>query len=164
MARGMTPSPGSPRGNGIDPLDLSIPSRRGSRRRDRRGRGLRGPLMPPGMPATQTRGEKFDDEVLACVEMLERAWASELRKVEFAVEDIPPSEPAPWERGVALGRYFAADPVAGLGHRSVLYRRAIEARTDGPDQLREMIRDVVVEQVASLLGRPPEEIDPGYRP
>ena len=116
--------------------------------------------MPPGMPATQTRGEKL----LACVEMLERAWASELRKVEFAVEDIPPSEPAPWERGVALGRYFAADPVAGLGHRIVLYRRAIEARTDGPDQLREMIRDVVVEQVASLLGRPPEEIDPGYRP
>ena len=75
--------------------------------------------MPPGMPATQTRGEKFDDEVLACVEMLERAWASELRKVEFAVEDIPPSEPAPWERGVALGRYFAADPVAVAMERTV---------------------------------------------
>ena len=40
-----------------------IPSRRGARRRDRHGRGLRGPLIAPTLPAWRTRSEKFDDLV-----------------------------------------------------------------------------------------------------
>jgi hypothetical protein len=34
------------------------------RRRDRRGRGIRGPLLPPTLPAHRTRAERFDDQVL----------------------------------------------------------------------------------------------------
>ncbi|MCR6690509.1 MULTISPECIES: metallopeptidase family protein [Cellulomonas] len=132
------------------------------RRRDRRGRGLRGPLMPSTMPAFRTRAQRFDDLVLDAVDQLERRWARQLEGTEFAVEDVPPSHPAPWERGgVPLGRYFPAD--AGLPARIVVYRRPVEARAADPADLADLVRDVVVEQVAHLLGRDPQDVDPTYR-
>lgn len=131
------------------------------RRRDRRGRGPRGLLMPATLPAYRTRAERFDDLVLDAVELLERRWSRQLDGTEFAVEDVPPSDPAPWEHGgVPLGRYFPAD--AGLPARIVLYRRPVEARATDPHDLAELVRDVVVEQVAHMLGRSPEDIDPEY--
>lgn len=150
-----------PHPSGLEPI--AIPSRRASRRRDRRGRGLRGPLLPPGMPAARSRAELFEDSVLEAVEHLEQRWARQLEGVEFAVEDVPPSEPSPWERGPAMGRSFAADPVAGLKPRIVLYRRVVEARCDGQGEIGELVHAVVVEQVARLLNTDPATIDPNYR-
>lgn len=135
---------------------------RGPRRRDRRGRGLRGPLIPARLPAARSRAERFDDLVLACVERLERRWSRQLDGTEFAVEDVPPSDPAPWEHGgVPMGRCFPSEP--GLPARIVVYRRPIESRAHDAEELREIVGEVVVEQVAHLLGRPPEEVDPDYR-
>lgn len=125
---------------------------------------MRGPLFPPGMPVARNRREIFEDMVLDTVEDLERRWARRLRDVELAVEDVPPSEPAPWEHGVPLGRAFAADAVAGLPDRIVLYRRVIEARCEDEAETAQLVRAVVVEQLAELLGLPPETIDPTYRP
>jgi hypothetical protein len=143
--------------------ELELPSRRRGRRRDRRGRGLRGPLLPATLPGARSRADRFDDDVLAAVERVERRWGAALEGVEFGVEDVPPSAPAPWEAGsVPLGRYFPADAMAGLSHRIVLYRRPIETRVDDPKDLRDLVREVVVEQVAHLLSRNPEEIDPDY--
>ncbi|WP_171905323.1 metallopeptidase family protein [Cellulosimicrobium cellulans] len=131
------------------------------RRRDRRGRGIRGPLLPPSAPANRTRAERFDDVVLDAVESVERRWATQLRGTEFAVEDVPPSDPAPWEEGgVPLGRCFPAD--SGRPARVVVYRRPVEARAIDPEDLEDLVHDVVVEQVAHLLARSPEEIDPRY--
>nr|WP_245530372.1 metallopeptidase family protein [Cellulomonas flavigena] len=131
------------------------------RRRDRRGRGLRGLVVPMALPAYRTRAERFDDLVLDAVEDLERRWARQLDGAEFAVEDVPPSNPAPWEHGgVPLGRYFPAD--AGLPHRIVVYRRPVEARAADAADLADLVRDVVVEQVAHLLGLTPEDVDPDY--
>lgn len=137
-----------------------VPS--GVRRRDRRGRGVRGPLLPPHLPGARTRAERFDELVLGTVERLERSWAKQLAGTEFAVEDVPPSDPAPWEhrRGVPMGRYFPAD--GPLAHRIVVYRRPIEERAVDREELAEIVRTVVVEQVAHMLGRGPEEIDPGF--
>ena len=113
------------------------------------------------MPAYRTRAERFDDLVLDAVEHLERRWARQLDGTEFAVEDVPPSNPAPWERGgVPLGRCFPSD--AGLPARIVVYRRPVESRATDPQDLADLVRDVVVEQVAHLLARSPEEIDPRY--
>lgn len=132
------------------------------RRRDRRGRGPRGLLVPPSLPAYRTRAERFDDTVLEEVERLERRWADELEGTEFAVEDVPPSQPAPWERGgVPLGRCFPAD--TGAPPRVVVYRRPVETRASDDAELVELVRDVLVEQVAHLLSRPPEDVDPHYR-
>ena len=133
-----------------------------ARRRDRRGRGLRGPVIPPNLPGHRTRAERFDDHVLDAVERLERRWARPLDGTEFAVEEVPASSPAPWEQGgVPLGRYFPAD--AGMPARIVVYRRPIEARAVDEGDLAELVWDVLIEQVAHLLGRRPEEIDPRYR-
>ena len=81
------------------PSEDAAPAARRRRRRDRHGRGLRGPLLPTKVllggrevrvPASQTRGERFDDLVLDAVEDLEQRWAKELEGVEFAVEDVAP--------------------------------------------------------------------------
>jgi predicted Zn-dependent protease with MMP-like domain len=44
--------------------------------------------------------------------------------------------------------------------RIVVYRRPLEIRATDRDDLADLVRDVVVDQVAVLLGRDPEEIDP----
>jgi len=118
--------------------------------------------MPADLPAHRTRAEIFDDHVLTAVERLEQRWASQLEGTEFAVEEVPPSHPAPWEHdGVPLGRYFPPD--AGLPARIVVYRRPVETRAVDEADLADLVRDVLVEQVAHLLARSPEDIDPGYR-
>ena len=129
------------------------------RRRDRHGRGLRGPLLPPHLPAWRTRAERFDELVVSAAEVLTRRWP-QVGSIQFAVEEVPPSDPAPWEHGVVLGRGFAARPRAELPSRIVVYRRPLASRAPDDAELTELVRRVVVEQVALMLGRSPEEIDP----
>jgi|GEM_PF-189662 predicted Zn-dependent protease with MMP-like domain len=133
------------------------------RRRDRRGRGLRGILIPTDVPAYRTRGERFDDLVLEAVEHLDQRWSSELSDVEFAVEDVPPvpSTPNPVEP-VPLAYH---QPAAGRGrsatpHRIVVYRRPLEARAIDADDLAELVLDVIIHKVADMLGVEPDVIDP----
>jgi hypothetical protein len=161
------------------------------RRRDRHGRGLRGPLVPPGVPFYRTRSERFDDLVLLAVSQLEPRWEAELSGIEFGVEEIPPvipdnddPEPIPLARlepgAIAPGErpagHLAADPsgltdLAGLTNlaepldrpaRIVLYRRPLLARADGQEELAELVLDVIVEQFARWLGVDPQTVDPGY--
>lgn len=140
----------------------SLPSRRAGRRRDRHGRGLRGPVLPPVLPGARTSTERFDELLLRAVAQVEHQLGSTLAGVEFGVEDVPPSAPAPWEAGaVSLGRYFPADGVAGLPDRIVLYRRPIETRTIGGAELAALVYHVLVEQVAHLTGLDPDQIGSG---
>ena len=90
---------------------------------------------------------------------LARRWPS-VDQIQFAVEEVPPSDPAPWEHGVVLGRGFAAQPRAGLPSRIVVYRRPVASRAREDAELAGLVRRVVVEQVALVLGRGPDEIDP----
>lgn len=120
------------------------------RRRDRRGRGIRGPLLPAVVPAAKTRSDYFDEMVLSTLASLDARWRSRLEGAEFAVERVPPSDPASWEHsGVRLGRVFGRD--VGLGARVVLYRRPIETRCTDRDDLALLIRDVLIEHIAVLL-------------
>lgn len=113
------------------------------------------------MPAWRSRAERFDDLVLDAVEQLERRWSRELDEVEFAVEDVPPSDPSPWEHGeVPLGRFFPAD--GALPARIVVYRRPVETRAADSQEIGELAQSVVVEQVAHLLDMAPEDVDPRY--
>ena len=70
------------------------------------------------------------DLVWDAAERLEARWGREWGRVEFGTEDVPPSDPSPWERGVPLGRLFPAD--LGQTARIVLYRRPIEQRDSSP--------------------------------
>lgn len=134
------------------------------RRRDRRGRGLRGALVPPELPLSRSRAEQFDDLVLDAVEHLEQRFAGELENVEFAVEDVPPPELTGLDQDdpVPLARLV---PAAGSGRdatppRIVVYRRPLEARAFDRDDLGDLVLDVIVHEVARLLGVEPEVVDP----
>ncbi|MEV0148183.1 MULTISPECIES: metallopeptidase family protein [unclassified Nonomuraea] len=139
--------------------------RRRERRRDRHGRGLRGPLAPSHVPIARSRSERFDDLVLDAVDRLRPQWGKQLSAVEFAVEDVPPLNelgdgPATGAEPVPFGR---AEPAKGADPASiVLYRRPLEARARDRDTLGALVHDTVVEQVATLLGLSPETVDPGY--
>jgi predicted Zn-dependent protease with MMP-like domain len=145
------------------PRSLRGPSRRP--RRDRHGRGLRGRLVPASVPLARTRAELFDDLVLDTVESLERRYARELEGVEFAVEEVPPDlnvyDTDVLEDGeVPLARLLPGRPGrADMPARIVLYRRPLEFRALDRDDLADLVHDVIVEQVANLLGVDPDDIE-----
>ncbi|WP_122262342.1 metallopeptidase family protein [Ornithinimicrobium cerasi] len=125
------------------------------RRRDRRGHGMRGPLAWPPVPVMTTRRAGFDELVLDAAEELERRLGHELG-LELAVEEVPPSDPAPWEHGVALGRLFPAE--RALPARLVVYRRPITQRAADHTELAGIVYEVMAEQVARMLGRDPDDL------
>jgi hypothetical protein len=108
----------------------------------------------------RTRRDQFDDYVLDAAARLEATCGRAFPVVEFAVEDVPRG-PAPWDRGeVPLGRLYPAG--TSRPARIVVYRRPLETRTSDRRDIAALVADVVTEQVASLLGVRPEELDPGY--
>src|SRR5262252_2149552 len=133
-------------------------------RRDRHGRGLRGRLVPASVPVARTRAEIFDDLVLDTVESLERRYSRELADVEFAVEEVPPDlnvyDTDVLEDGdVPLARLLPGRPGrSDMPPRIVLYRRPLEFRAVDRDDLADLVHDVIVEQVANLLGLDPDEV------
>lgn len=133
---------------------MSGPGTPSQRRRDRRGRGLRGPLLPAEVPAALSRAERFDELVLEALGRVARRFPAELAEVEVVVDEVPPGG----TDGVQLSR---GEPAAnGSPPRIVVHRRPVEARASGVRSREELVHDVVVDAVAELLGVPPEEVDP----
>lgn len=124
---------------------------------DRHGRGFRGPIAWPRVPAMRSRSSRFDELVLDAVDHLEHRLQRSLSSLELAVEDVPPSDPAPWEPQIALGRAFPATRTTAA--RIVLYRRPIESRALHESDLSLLVDDVIAEQVASVLGLHPEDLE-----
>ena len=144
--------------------------KRSIRRRDRRGRGLRGRLVPPAVPLYRTRAQQFDDMVLDAVARLEPRWETELAGVEFAVQEVPEADELADDSGpLPLARIVAGSPDPqnpsrpATAARIVVYRRPLLARAEDDDELGDLIFDVIVEEFARVLGLDPEAIDPGYR-
>ncbi|MHB9861289.1 metallopeptidase family protein [Streptomyces sp. YIM S03343] len=146
-------------------MDTPVPPRgtgRGPRRRDRHGRGMRGPIAPPQVPLAASRAEVFADLVQDSVDRLERRWP-QLADIDFLVLEVPSAGgPAGrWnDEAVPLGDTLPARD--GQRARVVVYRRPVEIRTKGRDERAALVHDVVVEQVADLLGLTPETVDPRY--
>jgi len=135
------------------------------RRRDRRGRGVRGRLTPPGVPVYRTRSEQFDDIVLDAVARLEPRWESELATMEFAVQEVPEAdELADDSNEIPLARAIPGTQGKGepIPTRIVIYRRPLLARSENDDDLRDLVYDVVIEELARVLGIDPDNIDPNY--
>lgn len=139
-----------------------VPERASGRRRDRHGRGLRGPLVPPTLPGWRTNRERFDEYVTRHVRAFTRLYPR-LADVEFAVEEVPPSAPGRYEpRAVTLGRTFASDRAYGLRYRVVLYRLPIATRCTSPDEVDELAGYVLAEQCAGIVGCSPTDLDPNF--
>ncbi|MFF8387696.1 metallopeptidase family protein [Streptomyces kanasensis] len=137
-------SPGAPR-----------PTEPRPRRRDRHGRGMRGPVAPPQVPLSVSRGDTFRDLVQDSVERLERRWP-QLSEVDFMVLEVPAAQ----EDSVPLGS--SAPATREEPARVVVYRRPVELRAKSRDERALLVHEVVVEQVADLLGLAPESVDPRY--
>jgi len=144
--------------------------------RDRHGRGLRGRLLPPEvtigdrtlpLPAWRSSTDRFDDAVRDAFGEIEQHWAQELAQVVLAVEDVPPSF-APGSAGLvtddteggAVPLAIAVPADHARPARLVVYRRPVEARVEGLGDLVALLHDVLVDAVAELLGRDPDDIDP----
>ena len=130
--------------------------------KDRHGRGLRGPLVlpgpltPSGHPIALTRAQRFDRLVLAEVERVEALVGDVLSGVEFGVEDTPQ---VPEElRGQPVPLAALVPRSADTPPRIVLFRRPIELRADGRSELAGLVREILAEQVADLLGRDPDDL------
>lgn len=124
----------------------------------RRGRGFRTVLIPPHLPGYKTRRECFDDLVVQAASLV-REVIDQVKEIEFAVEEIPPSDPSPWETPQAvLGRLFPADKLAKLPARIVLYRLPIQMRCPTFGHLKAAIMQVIVENVGEYLEVSVEEI------
>ncbi|HZM65859.1 MAG TPA: metallopeptidase family protein [Nakamurella sp.] len=135
-----------------------------SARRDRRGRGLRTPLLPENLPASRTRAEQFDQAVLEAVAELEIRWPGKLDAVEFAVDEVPlvpaegPVVASPevvLDGGVPLTR-FVPPGIDARGRptraRVVVYRRPLEARSTDSGDLGDLVTEVLGEQLSAVLG------------
>jgi predicted Zn-dependent protease with MMP-like domain len=156
---------GPPQGSGDGISQSRLPARR---RRDRHGRGLRGMLAQRGVPITQSRSDAFDAMVMHAIDHLQPQLAEQLRKIEFAVEDVPAvtgidvdADDVLDDNSVPLSRLYRGGLADITSPVIVLYRRPLESRASRAEELAGLVHDVVVEQVARLLNTTAEEIDPG---
>jgi hypothetical protein len=126
---------------------------------------MRGPVAPPQVPLSASRAKSFRDLVQDSVERLEPRWP-QLSEVEFLVHDVPRPDGAgsaaewPGESSVPLGT--AAPAAKDRPAQIIVYRRPVEIRTKNRDERALLVHEVVVEQVAELLGLAPESVDPLY--
>ncbi len=151
-------------------------SRRGGRSQggSRRGREMRGPLLPPTVPAWRSRAERFDMAVLEAYEPIERRWEQRLTELDVAVDEIPriaPKDPdsVQWppevvaDGPIALARLIPAGvDIRGQATRAriVLFRKPIERRAKDSLDLTDLLHEILVAQVATYLGVEPSVIDP----
>lgn len=139
-----------------------LPKRTASRRRDRHGRGLRGPLLPATLPGWQSQRERFTQLVKDAAFELTLRYPK-LRSIEFAVEEIPPSAPGRYEpQAVSIARSFAADPSRKLRYRTVIYRLPITTRTHSWAETAHLVRYALASQCSSYLDVDPRELYPYF--
>lgn len=131
-------------------------------------------MLPPTVPARRTRGQQFDRLVLEAFAPLESRWHDQLTNLDIAVDDVPkirplnpdsvtwPDEvvadgPVPLSRLIPAGvdRYGQATRA-----RIVIFRKPLELRAGDPDDLVDLLREVLVQQIATYLGVDPDVIDP----
>ena len=116
---------------------------------------MRTPMFGTRLPRYRTRSGAFDDMVAAQIRSMT------MKPVQFAVEDVPPSQPAPWEPEPSFAsQCFPASH--GIPARIVLYRMPIQSKSRSRMDLELAIRDEVVLRLAELYGRRPDEIDPDW--
>jgi len=137
-----------------------------SSRRDRHGRGLRGPLAGPNPlvtrparpPRPATPREAFAEALHAAVERVARQCPDAVTDIAFGIEDVPGAELA-WS-GPRVPLALAVEATTDGPGRLVVYRRPLEHRASSRRGLQRLVYRTVVEQLAALTGRSVSELDP----
>ena len=144
-------------------------------RRDRHGRGVRGPLLPVAVPRYRTRSMSFDQAVLEAYAPLQNTYFEQLAGVDLAVDTIPrmrlradmtvlPDEifadgPVPLGRVLQAGVDRAGRPTRA---RIVIFRMPVEQRTKTPSERHELLAIIITALVAQYLNLDPRDIDPNF--
>lgn len=137
-----------------------------SRRRDRHGRGLRGPLSLPNSltsrraqpPHPISKADFFTEAVHDAVDRVGLQCPDALVGITFGIEDVPHFDVAWSADQVPLAA--ALEGTADQPSQVVIYRRPLEHRAVSRRGLRILVYRTIVEQLAALTGRSVEEIDP----
>lgn len=140
-------------------------------RRDPHGRGVRGPLLPVGVPRYTSRSAGFDKLVLEAYAPLHNSYFDQLAGVDLAVDTIPrmrlrsdmsvlPDDIVA-DGPVPLGRVLQAG-VDKFGRptraRLVVFRMPIERRAPGTREKTELLQEVLRDLVASYLNVDPRDL------
>ena len=143
--------------------------------RNRHGRGVRGPLLPVGVPRYRTRSMAFDQLVLETYAPLHNAYFEQLAHVDLAVDTIPRMRLRP--DAALLPEEIVADGAVPLGRvleagvdrrgnptraRFVVFRRPVEQRTRTVAERAELIGWVLVALIADYLNLDPRDIDADF--
>lgn len=133
------------------------------RRKSKHGRGLRGLVLAPNVPAYRSRQQYFDHLIISTALRISQKWI-QVKSVEFCTEDVPPSDPSATDyeilngNDVVLGRFFDEDLHNLLPARIVLYRLPIQARAKNKTELKQIVENVICQQVAYMLNIDIDEI------
>jgi hypothetical protein len=137
-----------------------------SQRRDRHGRGLRGPLALPNAltvrraqpPHPASKADFFSDAVHDAVDRVGLQCPDVLLGITFGIEDVPHFDMA-WS-GDQVPLAAAVEGTPGQPGQVVIYRRPLEHRAVSRRGLRILVYRTIVEQLSALTGRSVDEIDP----
>ena len=137
-----------------------------SQRRDRHGRGLRGPLALPNAltrrrarpPSPASKADFFSEAVRDAVDRVGLQCPDVLVGITFGIEDVPHFDMA-WA-GDQVPLAAAVEPTADQPGQVVVYRRPLEHRAMSRRGLRILVYRTIVEQLSALTGRSVQEIDP----
>jgi hypothetical protein len=136
------------------------------RRRERHGRGLRGPLAAPNpftgapVPLRQRTGgaDFFADCVRASVARTSRTCPRSLVGIDVGFEEVPAHLDGWQSARVPLAAAVPAQ--AGQNGQVVLFRRPLEHRATSRADLRRLVHRALLEQLSALTGISVEELDP----
>lgn len=144
--------------------------------RNRHGRGLRGPLLPTGVPRYASRRKAFDRAVLEAYSPLFSLYERELANLDIAVDTVPrmrlsadlsilPDEitadgPVPLGRVIPPAIDTKGNPTRA---RIVIFRMPIEQRVVSATERHELLTHVLTSLVANYLNVDPRTIDPNFQ-
>lgn len=138
-----------------------------TKRRDRHGRGVRGPLALPnpitgsvvGITGRQNAAEFFIGAVTKSVHRLMQTCPDALTGVDIGVEDVP-SVAFDWALLDRVPLAAAIEASANRAARIVVFRRPLERRASDRQDLLDLVHVTLVEQLSALTGRSMHDLDP----
>ncbi len=136
-------------------------------RRDRHGRGIRGPLSLPNpvtgasvqLPGRVRAAEFFIQTITSSVQRLMQTCPDALSGVDIGVEDVP-SGTFDWALLDRVPLAAAIDATTARPARIVLFRRPLERRASDRTDLRNLVHVTLIEQLSALTGRSMHDLDP----
>lgn len=136
------------------------------RRRERHGRGLRGPMAAPnpltGAPVPLRQRPRpadfFTDCLRASISRTAKACPRALVGIDIGFEEVPGNLET-W-RSTRVPLAAAVPAHSGRNGQVVLFRRPLEHRASSRADLRRLVHRALLEQLSALTGIGLDELDP----